>query len=74
MALAIESHKVMYEIFREDASAGQYRVVYFTELDEHHREIEITEAMLEAGYSEQEIRMIMGENALKFLAANLPEK
>jgi len=30
--------------------------------------------MLEAGYSEQEIRMIMGENALKFLAANLPEK
>jgi len=36
--------------------------------------VEITEAMLEAGYSEQEIRMIMGENALKFLAANLPEK
>ena len=35
---------------------------------------EITDAMLEAGYSEPEIRMIMGENALKFLAANLPEK
>jgi microsomal dipeptidase-like Zn-dependent dipeptidase len=30
--------------------------------------------MLEAGYSEQEIRMIMGENALKFLAANLPAR
>lgn len=45
MALAIESDKVMFEIFREDASAGQYRVIYFTELDEHHREIEISEAM-----------------------------
>jgi membrane dipeptidase len=36
--------------------------------------VEITDAMLEAGYSEQEIRMIMGENALQFLAENLPEK
>lgn len=35
---------------------------------------EITDAMLEAGYSEPEIRMIMGENVLKFLAVNLPEK
>ena len=36
--------------------------------------VEITDAMLEAGYSEQEIRMIMGENAVRFLEANLPEK
>jgi len=36
--------------------------------------VEITGAMLEAGYSDREIQMIMGENALKFLAANLPEK
>lgn len=36
--------------------------------------VEITDAMLEAGYSEQEIRMIMGENVVKFLEANLPEK
>lgn len=34
----------------------------------------ITDAMLEAGYSEQEIRMIMGENVIRFLTANLPEK
>jgi len=34
----------------------------------------ITDAMLEAGYSQPEIRMIMGENVMKFLAANLPEK
>src|SRR5271154_340956 len=36
--------------------------------------VQITDAMLDAGYSEQEIRMIMGENVVKFLEANLPEK
>jgi microsomal dipeptidase-like Zn-dependent dipeptidase len=36
--------------------------------------VEITDAMLEAGYSESEIRLVMGENVTKFLAANLPEK
>jgi membrane dipeptidase len=36
--------------------------------------VEITDAMLEAGFSEQDIRMIMGENVMKFLQANLPEK
>jgi len=32
----------------------------------------ITEAMLDAGYSEQEIRMIIGGNVVKFLLENLP--
>jgi microsomal dipeptidase-like Zn-dependent dipeptidase len=36
--------------------------------------VEITEAMLDAGYSEAEIHGIMGGNAMKLLAANLPEK
>ena len=36
--------------------------------------VEITEAMLEAGFSEQEIRMIMGENVVQFLRENLPPK
>ena len=36
--------------------------------------VEITDAMLEVGYSEQEIRSIMGENVVTFLKANLPEK
>ena len=33
---------------------------------------QITDTMLEAGYNEAEIRMIMGENVMKFLLANLP--
>ncbi len=36
--------------------------------------IEITAAMMDAGYSEEEIRKIMGENAMKFLRENLPER
>jgi membrane dipeptidase len=36
--------------------------------------IEITAAMLDAGYSEEEIRKIMGENAVNFLRKNLPER
>jgi membrane dipeptidase len=36
--------------------------------------VEITDATLQAGFSEQDIRLIMGENVLKFLQANLPEK
>ena len=45
MALAIESDKVMFEIYRESERGRQYRVVYFTELDEHNKEKEINEAM-----------------------------
>ena len=36
--------------------------------------VEITGAMIDAGYSEAEVRMIMGENVVKFMQANLPEK
>jgi len=36
--------------------------------------VRITDAMLDAGYSELEIRMIMGENVMRFLTANLPDR
>lgn len=39
------SDKVMFEIYREADYGRQYRVVYFTELDEHHKESEISRAM-----------------------------
>jgi len=45
MALAIESDKVMFEIYREPELGRRYRVVYFTELDEHNKEKEINDAM-----------------------------
>ena len=36
--------------------------------------IEITGALLDAGFSEDDVRKVMGENAVKFLEANLPER
>jgi membrane dipeptidase len=36
--------------------------------------VEITDAMLASGYSEQDIRNIMGANVIQFLQKNLPEK
>jgi hypothetical protein len=41
---AIESEKTMFEVYRDTAYSGRYRVVYFTELDEHNKELEINRA------------------------------
>jgi len=35
---------------------------------------QVTEALLQEGFSEPEIRAVMGENAIRFLLANLPQK
>ena len=36
---------IMFEIYREAVYQGCYRVVYFTELEEHNKELEIGRAM-----------------------------
>lgn len=43
--MAFESDKVMFEIYREKTYSGKYRVVYYTELDDHNKEWEINRAM-----------------------------
>ncbi len=39
------SDKIMYAIYRESGFNRSYRVVYFTELDEHNKEHEINAAL-----------------------------
>ncbi len=39
------SDKIMFEIYREAGYARSFRVVYFTELDDHNKEQEISRAM-----------------------------
>ena len=39
------SDKIMFEIYREAGYGRRYRVVYFTELEEHNKEAEISRAM-----------------------------
>ena len=43
--MAFESDKVMFEIYRETEYTGRYRVVYFTELQDHNKEAEINHAL-----------------------------
>ena len=43
--MAFESDKIMFEIYKEATYTGQYRVVYFTELQDHNKEFEISRAM-----------------------------
>ena len=44
-SMLFESDKVMFEIYRETEYSGQYRVVYFTELQDHNKETEINHAL-----------------------------
>jgi hypothetical protein len=43
--MLFESDKVMFEIYRETEYTGKYRVVYFTELQDHNKEAEINHAL-----------------------------
>ena len=46
--MLFESDKIMFEIYRETEYTGRYRVVYFTELQEHNKESEINRALRES--------------------------
>ncbi len=43
--MLFEADKVMFEIYKETEYTGKYRVVYFTELQDHNKETEINHAM-----------------------------
>lgn len=43
--MPLPSEKIMFEIYRESEYDRRFRVVYFTELDEHNKEGEINKAM-----------------------------
>ena len=41
----MEADRVMFEIYREASYAQEFRVVYFTELNDHNKDLEIDRAM-----------------------------
>jgi hypothetical protein len=43
--MAFESDKTMFEIYRDTQYSGKFRVVYFTELQDHNKETEINHAV-----------------------------
>ena len=40
----MDADKTMFEVYRETAYSGEYRVVYYTELQDHNKESEINRA------------------------------
>jgi hypothetical protein len=43
--MAFATDRIMFEIYRETTYSGRYRVVYFTELNDHNRDSEINRAL-----------------------------
>jgi hypothetical protein len=60
--MPFESDKVMFEIYREPYQ-GRYRVVYFTELQDHNKETEINRAMAGDHFYDGFIRSYRKEQA-----------
>lgn len=54
--MAFESEKTMFEVYRETTYSAKYRVVYFTELQDHNKESEINRAMAGEHYVDGFIR------------------
>lgn len=66
--------KVMFEIYREADYDRRYRVVYFTELDEHNKSNEINRAMAGEHFYDgflRELRKDAGKQKLQELVDRL---
>ena len=43
--MQVVADKIMFEIYKDSTQEGEYKVIYFTELDEHSKQTEINNAM-----------------------------
>ncbi len=69
--MAFESDKVMFEIYRETEYTGKYRVVYFTELQDHNKETEINHALSGEHFYDGFIKNYRKEEAKEIVEACL---
>jgi hypothetical protein len=65
--MAFESDKTMFEIYRETTYTSQYRIVYFTELQDHNKEFEINRAMAGEHFCDGFIRDFKKDEAKQIL-------
>jgi thiaminase len=61
--MPFESDKIMFEIYKESTYSGQFRVVYFTELQDHNKEHEISRALAGEHFYDGFIRNYRKEQA-----------
>jgi hypothetical protein len=69
--MAMDSDKVMFEIYRDGIYTGKYRVVYYTELNENNKEWEINKAMAGEHFYDGFIRNWKKEEAKDIIDAVL---
>jgi hypothetical protein len=65
--MPMESDKVMFEIYRETSYNRKYRVVYFTELNEHNKEYEINRALSGEHFHDGFIRNFKKDDAKQII-------
>ncbi len=63
VSMVFEADKIMFEVYRESTYSGKYRVVYFTELQDHNKEHEISRAMAGEHFYDGFIRNYRKEQA-----------
>lgn len=61
--MAFESDKTMFEVYREMTYTSKFRVVYFTELNDHNKESEINRAMAGEHFVDGFIRDLRKDDA-----------
>ncbi len=71
--MAFEFQKTMFEVYRETVYGSKYRVVYFTELQDHNKSTEINRAMAGEHFTDGFIRDLTKEEA-KALIDSLLER
>ncbi|MFN7921238.1 MAG: hypothetical protein U0Q16_14150 [Bryobacteraceae bacterium] len=69
--MAFEFEKTMFEVYREATYSSQFRVVYFTELQDHNKETEINRAMAGEHYVDGFIRDLRKEEAKQVISGLL---
>jgi hypothetical protein len=65
--MALATDRIMFEIYRQATYSGRYRVVYFTELNDHNRDTEINRALAGEHFYDGFIRSFRKEEAKKII-------
>jgi hypothetical protein len=65
--MALATDRIMFEIYREATYSGRYRVVYFTELNDHNRDAEINRALAGEHFYDGFIKSLRKDEAKKII-------
>jgi hypothetical protein len=66
--MALATDRIMFEIYRETTYSGRYRVVYFTELNDHNRDTEINRALAGEHFFDGYIKSFRKDEAKQIIA------